>query len=401
MKLDEGQLSALDRLKNGSILVGGVGSGKSRTGLAYFYMKECGGSVPINQQGKFRPMTNPKDLVIITTAKKRDEKEWEIELSDFLLDEKNRDISVTIDSWQNLPKYTNIFNSFFIFDEQRLVGNGKWVRSFLRIAKNNHWILLSATPADKWEDLIPVFIANGFYKNRTEFRDRHMIMDYFSKYPRVRKYINTGRLLKLRESIYVDLDYEKKTVRNIENITVQYDKQKYDVIFRKRWNIYENRPIENISQVCYLLRKVVNSDPSRLEALEKIIADHPKVIVFYNFDYELDMLREMAKELDIYKAEWNGHIHQSVPVYDKWLYLVQYTAGAEGWNCVTTNTIVFFSQNYSYKTMIQAAGRIDRRNTTYRDLYYYHLKSSAPIDMAISRSLKSKKTFNEKRFLSI
>ena len=401
MMLDEGQLDALDRLKNGSILVGGVGSGKSRTGLAYYFMKECGGSLSINKKGHYRKMTDPKDLIIITTAKKRDEKEWEKELTDFILSKDDKTVSIKIDSWQNLPKYTNTFNSFFIFDEQRLVGNGKWVKSFLRIAKNNHWILLSATPADKWEDLIPVFIANGFYKNRTEFNEKHIIFDRFSKWPRVKKYINTGRLIKLRECIYVDMNYKKETIHNNINVFAGFNKDDYNTIFVKRWNIYDNAPIENISKVCYLLRRVVNSDPSRLEAVKDILRDHPKAIIFYNFDYELELLRDLAKEIGIHKAEWNGHIHQPVPTYDKWIYLVQYTAGAEGWNCITTNTIIFFSQNYSYKTMVQAAGRIDRRNTTYRDLYYYHIKSKSQIDMAISRSLKSKKTFNERTFLGI
>ena len=401
MRLDEGQLDALDRIKNGTILVGGVGSGKSRTGLAYYFMKECGGSVPINSKGRYHKMTNPKNLVIITTAKKRDEKEWEKELTDFLLFPFPESPSIKIDSWQNLPKYTNEFGSFFLFDEQRLVGNGKWVKSFLRIAKNNRWILLSATPADKWEDLIPVFIANGFYKNRTEFFSRHCIFDRYSKWPKVSKYINTGRLLKLREEIYINMDYQKLTQHNDIDVITDYDRQDYLMIFKNRWNIYENKPIENISQVCYLLRKVSNSDTSRIEAVKSILADHPKAIIFYNFDYELELLRDMAKEIGIYKAEWNGHIHQPVPDYDSWVYLVQYTAGAEGWNCITTNVIIFYSQNYSYKTMVQAAGRIDRRNTTFRDLYYYHLKTRSPIDIAITKALRSKKTFNEKKFIGL
>lgn len=401
MRLDEGQLDALDRIKNGSILVGGVGSGKSRTGLAYYFIKECGGSVVINQKGHYKAMSDPKDLIIITTAKKRDEQEWEKELTDFLLFPFPEKPRIKIDSWQNLPKYTNEFNSFFIFDEQRLVGRGKWVKCFLRIAKCNHWIMLSATPADRWDDLIPVFLAHGFYKNRTEFCDRHVIFDHRAKWPKVLRYINTGRLIKLREEIYVDMEYQRQTIHNEIEVPVSYDQKMYKVIFKQRWNIYDDCPIENISQVCYLVRKLVNSDPSRIDAVKCLIAEHPKTIIFYNFDYELEILRNIAKEMGITKAEWNGHIHQSVPNCSEWVYLVQYTAGAEGWNCITTNTIIFYSQNYSYKTMVQAAGRIDRRNTTFRDLYYYHIRSKSPIDIGIAKALRSKKNFNEKKFLGI
>lgn len=399
MELDDGQLEAINNLKNGSILVGKVGSGKSRTGLTYFFCKECGGKVCINQKGTYSPMTSPKDLYIITTAKKRDDLEWDRELIPFMLyPREEAPIKIVIDSWQNLPKYANTMNSFFIFDEQRLVSYGKWTKTFLRISKHNHWILLSATPADKWEDLAPIFIANGFYQNITEFRHKHCIYNPHVKWRQVSRYINQGRLRKLREMVYVDIEYSNDKVKHDEKVIVDFDRDLYKTTMKTRWNPFDNSPIENVSQFCYILRKIVNSDQSRIEAVKRIVFEHPRVIIFYNFDYELELLRAMAKELDIFKAEWNGHVHQSVPEKDQWLYLVQYTAGAEGWNCVTSNTVIFYSQNYSYKTMVQASGRIDRRNSPFKDLYFYHLVSRSTLDLAISKALVSKKQFNERSF---
>jgi hypothetical protein len=130
----------------------------------------------------------------------------------------------------------------------------------------------------------------------------------------------------------------------------------------------------------------------------EIFEKHPRIIVFYNFDYELDILKHIYYGENVEIAEWNGHAHQPVPKGEKWVYLVQYTAGCEGWNCITTDTIIFYSQNYSYKVMAQASGRIDRLNTPYTDLYYYHLKSRSGIDLAISRALTEKKKFNERKF---
>ena len=393
------QLDAVSRMRNGCILCGGVGSGKSRTSLAYYY-KEQGGVLGTKNYVR---MKNPKDLYIITTARKRDTLEWEGELSYFLLSTnpkvngyKNR---VIVDSWNNIQKYKNVADSFFIFDEQRVVGSGVWVKSFLKIAKSNDWILLSATPGDTWQDYIPVFIANGFYRNRTEFCNEHIIYSRFSKFPKIERYINTGRLIRLRDRILVDMDFKRETVAHHEDIIVQYDISKYKETMRNRWDPYNNEPITNASGLCYILRKIVNSDESRQMALMDILESRPRVIVFYNFDYELDILKGLHYGKDVQIAEWNGHAHQPIPTSKSWVYLVQYNAGCEGWNCIKTDTIVFYSQNYSYKVMAQAAGRIDRLNTPYTDLYYYHLKSRSGIDLAISKALKDKKKFNETRWV--
>ena len=391
VKLDDGQIKAINLMKNGCILCGGVGSGKSRTAIAYYYTKVCGGSLSDDV------FNNKKDLFIITTAKKRDTYEWEKELEPFGIETQ----SVTVDSWNNIKKYTNVMGAFFIFDEQRVVGYGAWTKAFLRITKLNEWVLLSATPGDTWMDYIPVFIANGFYKNKTEFVTRHVIYNRYTKFPKVDKYINTGRLLKLRQSILVNIDYIKNTRAHHFPVIVPYDKSLYDMVAKNRWDVFKNEPVQDISSLCYLLRKIVNSDSERIEEVKRIVEENPRTIIFYNFDYELELLREMAKEISYYCAEWNGHKHQPVPDnYEQWVYLVQYTAGAEGWNCIETNTIVFYSQNYSYKIMVQAAGRIDRRNTPYTDLYYYHIKSNSSIDSAIANALNRKKKFNERGFVA-
>ena len=372
------QQDAVDRLKNGSILCGGVGSGKSRTSLAYYYK-----------------VARTKDLYIITTARKRDTKEWEDEVEPFDLKRK-----VTIDSWNNIGKYKDTVGAFFIFDEQRVVGYGAWVKSFLKITRVNEWILLSATPGDTWQDYIPVFIANGFYRNKTEFAREHIIYSRFSKYPKIDRYVNEGKLLRLRRQILVTMDFKRKTVSHHEDVYVSYDIPLYKDVTRSRWDPYKNEPIPDASGLCYVWRKIVNTSEARQLALLEIFEKHPKLIVFYNFNYELDILKEMFGSYDgVQVAEWNGHKHESIPTGPSWAYLVQYTAGAEGWNCITTDTIVFYSQNYSYKIRQQAAGRIDRLNTPYTDLYYYHLKSRSGIDLAISKALKEKKKFNESKYV--
>lgn len=414
IELRECQLKALKNIKNGCILCGGVGSGKSRTSLSYFYIQNGGVlenpvSVTYNEvyhenDYSFEYVTMDdiriKDLYIITTATKRDTLEWEKEMIPFLLST-NKDNNlysnkVIVDSWNNIPKYVNVSNSFFIFDEQRVVGKGTWVDSFLKIAKKNDWILLSATPGDKWEDYIPVFIANGFYRNRTEFFKEHAVLD---RYYRPSRYFNIGRLIRLRNRILVDIDFKRNTVSHHEDVICDYDISAYKTLMKDRWNIFKDEPVKNISELCYALRRVSNEHPSRALAILEIFEKHPKAIIFYNFDFELDILKNLVYGSNVTIAEWNSHQHNPVPDTDSWVYLVQYTAGCEGWNCISTDTIIFYSQNYSYKVMEQARGRIDRMNTPFFDLYYYHLKCKSPIDLAISRAINNKKKFNESGFI--
>lgn len=398
IQLRDYQEQAIEQMRNGCILCGGVGSGKSRTAIAYFF-KECGGG----WKNGYSEMTTPKPLYIITTAKKRDSLEWEGELVPFLLTT-HPELSiyhnhvVVVDSWNNIGKYTDVSGAFFIFDEQRLVGSGAWVKAFYKIAKANNWILLSATPGDTWSDYIPVFVANGFYKNKTEFTREHCIYSRYTKYPKIDRYINTNRLIRLRDRILVDMDFKRQTVAHHEDVFVTYDVSTYKDLIRNRWDIWNERPFKTAAELCYAMRRLVNSSDSRQIAVMEIFEKHPKIIIFYNFDYEREILLNLYYGENVEIAEWSGHKHQPVPEGKSWVYLVQYTAGCEGWNCITTDTIIFYSQNYSYKVMAQASGRIDRLNTPYTDLYYYHLKSRSGIDLAISRALKEKKKFNERKF---
>lgn len=386
--LDDYQVKAVEMLKTGAILCGDTGSGKSMTALAYFHEKVCGG-----QTNPWKDRSINKKLYIITTALKRDTHEWDWELANFLLNE-----DTVIDSWNNIKKYADVKDAFFIFDEQRVVGYGAWSKTFINISKSNDWILLTATPGDQWSDYIPVFIANGFYRNKTDFVQQHIIWNRYC-FNKVDRYLNTGRLIFYRSKILVDMEYIKSTTQHHTFVTCRFNRSKYEMVVKDRWNPYDNCPIENPSQFCYLMRRVVNSDISRLEEIAKILERKPKLIIFYNFDYELEMLREFAKDVNILCKEWNGHKHEGVPETDRWLYLVQYNSGSEAWNCITTDAMIFYSQNYSYKMMKQASGRIDRRNTPYKDLYYWHLVSKSPIDNGIRNTLNKKKDFNERKFI--
>lgn len=393
VRLYDYQLEAVKRMKNGCILCGGVGSGKSRTSLSYYYIC-CGGDPEATKR-----MKKPVDLYVITTARKRDTLEWEGEFAPFCIGTDIYPTKAVVDSWNNIAKYKDVENAFFIFDEQRVVGYGAWTKSFLKIAKNNQWILLSATPGDTWMDYMPVFIANGFYRNKTDFVGQHVVYDWRTKnFPRIKQYLQTGKLIKHRKDILITMDFHRQTESHHEDVIVDYDKDAIKDIYKFRVNPETGEPIENASQFCYILRKIVNSDRSRQKALLDIMEEHPRAIIFYNFDYELEILKDTLVSTGIEVKEWNGHKHEDLPTGAAWAYLVNYGAGAEGWNCITTDTIIFYSQSYSYRTTHQASGRIDRLNTPFHDLYFYHMRSRCGIDLAITKALNTKQKFNESKF---
>jgi hypothetical protein len=415
------QEKALLKLRNGSILKGPVGSGKTITALTYY-----------------NDIETVERLIVITTAKKRDSGDWQAEAR--LLG-----LFPEVDSWHNIKSYENIEGAFFIFDEQRIVGSGAWVKSFLKITRKNQWVLLSATPGDTWMDYIPVFLAHSFYRSRTEFLREHVVFAPFVKYPKVERFTSTSKLARHLRDILVEMPYEKHTVRHEIDVYADYDRERYDQVWRKRWNYLENKPINHVSQLFSLIRRAVNTSSSRVERIRELLTKHPRMIIFYNFDYELEILRALsadasssagpvpstteptwppwetgptggssgsttatAEEAGITSpnsissfavAEWNGHKHESIPDTDSWVYLVQYAAGAEGWNCTETDTVVFYSLSYSYRQTEQAKGRIDRLDTPFTDLWYYVVRSAAPIDRAIAETLSRKENFNELKWL--
>jgi hypothetical protein len=382
VELHPHQTEAVGKLASGKILRGDVGTGKSLVAVAYYMKVEA-----------------DTDVYVITTAKKRDSLDWEREFAKFGV---GRELDgttagrLTVDSWNNLSRYRNVENAFFILDEQRLVGSGGWSQEFLRLAKRNRWILLTATPGDTWLDYISVFVANGFYKNRTEFKRDHVVYSPYSKFPKVDHYTGVGKLVRLRNQLLVEMPYERKTIRNNIILPVDYDKPKFDKCWKDRWNPFQNKPARNIAEMFLVLRRITSTSPSRLDTVRTLLKTHPRLIVFYNFDYELEMLRKLCGEVAV--SEWNGHNHQAIPETDSWVYLVQWAAGAEGWNCVSTNAMVFYSLTYSYKMWHQGHGRIDRLNTPHIGLFYYTLMSNSFIDRAIKKALDSKKSFNEKKF---
>lgn len=376
MQLFQHQIDALKRIKSGSILNGGVGSGKTLTSLVFY-----------------KQNFSDRRLFVITTAKKRDTGDWEE-------DALKAGVEITkVDSWNNITNYLHVDDAFFIFDEQRVVGYSTWGRAFIHIAKRNKWILLTATPGDTWLEYMPVFIANGFYRNKTDFIDQHVEYDQWVKYPKVKQYHNVGLLMRNRNMILVPMHFERKTKRHREYIKSSYDEKSYDRIMKERWNIFEDKPIESGPELTTSIRRLVASDLDRQFNARFLMDIHDKIIVFYNFNYERDIIINIANSLNREYSEWNGHNHDPLPDTDKWIYIVQYTAGAEGWNCITTNVILFYSLNYSYKIVEQAEGRIDRLNTKHVDLEYYFLTSDSQIDKDIFKAIKTKQKFNESAWL--
>ena len=398
------QIQAVRQLQNGSILAGGVGSGKTLTSLAWYLTSVCN-AASFKKGGSLakKKVKGSPTLYVITTAKKRDSLEWEEEAARLGLSTDPAcsftGSSIVVDSWNNIGKYSDREQAVFFFDEQRASGSGRWVKEFLKITRKNTWLLLSATPGDVWMDYLPVFMAHGFFRTRTEFMEDHVIFDRFAKYPKVKRYIGEAKLQRLRRSILVEMPVERHTTRERETVYCDYDRDLYKWVVKNRMDPWTEEPLRDAGGVCRILRKVVSDNDWRSEQAKRILSSNERVIVFYNYNYELDRILAVAESLGLPTAQWNGHRHDAIPAEPRWVYICQYTSAAEGWNCTSTDTVLFWSLNYSWRVTEQCEGRIDRLNTPYSRLRYYFLESHSSIDEAVRRSLSSKKVFNERAFV--
>ena len=398
------QIQAVRQLQNGSILAGGVGSGKTLTSLAWYLTSVCN-AASFEKGGSLakKKVEGSPTLYVITTAKKRDSLEWEEEAARLGLSTDPAcsftGSSIVVDSWNNIGKSSDREHAVFFFDEQRASGSGRWVKEFLKITKKNTWLLLSATPGDVWMDYLPVFMAHGFFRTRTEFMEDHVIFDRFAKYPKVKRYIGEAKLQRLRRSILVEMPVERHTTRERETVYCDYDRDLYKWVVKNRMDPWTEEPLRDAGGVCRILRKVVSDNDWRSEQAKRILSSNERVIVFYNYNYELDRILAVAESLGLPTAQWNGHRHDAIPAESRWVYICQYTSAAEGWNCTSTDTVLFWSLNYSWRVTEQCEGRIDRLNTPYSRLKYYFLESHSSIDEAVRRSLSSKKVFNERAFV--
>lgn len=390
IELREHQKDALREMHNGCVLYGGTGSGKGYTALHYYIQNE-----------------SPKKLVVITTARKRNDRDWEREAESLKIftDERfsSKHGEIEVESWNNIGKYADLKDCFFIFDEQRAVGRGKWAKTFIKIAKKNNWVLLSATPGDTWMDYVPLFVANGMFKDRTDFQRKHVIFRPYLKYPVVDRYINETKLEMLRNYILVEMPYDRLTTRHQNWIEVGHNQEFMDLVWNNRWNPLEDEPIRDPAELFRTMRKVSNIHTSRSAEVLKALKKHNRLIVWYNFDYELELLRRLPASTTLGTLvpilEYNGHKKDPLPPEGPMIYLVQYVAGAEAWNCTTVNAMVFYSLTYSWRNFHQAQGRIDRMDNTYMDLYYYMLVSKTKIDSKIQEALERKEDFNEREFI--
>lgn len=398
------QIQAVRQLQNGSILAGGVGSGKTLTSLAWYLTSVCN-AASFKKGGSLakKKVKGSPTLYVITTAKKRDSLEWEEEAARLGLSTDPAcsftGSSIVVDSWNNIGKYSDREHAVFFFDEQRASGSGRWVKEFLKITRKNTWLLLSATPGDVWMDYLPVFMAHGFFRTRTEFMEDHVIFDRFAKYPKVKRYIGEAKLQRLRRSILVEMPVERHTTRERETVYCDYDRDLYKWVVKNRMDPWTEEPLRDAGGVCRILRKVVSDNDWRSEQAKRILSSNERVIVFYNYNYELDRILAVAESLGLPTAQWNGRRHDAIPAEPRWVYICQYTSAAEGWNCTSTDTVLFWSLNYSWRVTEQCEGRIDRLNTPYSRLRYYFLESHSSIDEAVRRSLSSKKVFNERAFV--
>lgn len=358
----------------------------------------------------------PLDLIIIAPAVKVKEGGWDREIK-FVFNELGLEMpKYEVVSYSKLKKYV-AKKGHYIFDECHYIKNSTSLRG--KISKElvkkyaTCFSLLSATPASKWEEWCNYFILWGICKNKTEFYKRYVVMGrqrYGSiEFNTVVGYQNT-ELLKEHIKRRTSKKYTVNDMVEMPDLIEQYIEFKCSSEYKKIKNdrIMESNgsiiKLDTISKLYSTLRQQANIT-DKLEYLEYIINSNEEdnVLIFYNFNYEKDMIINYLKSKKI-KVDYiingvtkNYPIKENFELINNTVTLVQIQAGGTGIELTYINKVVYFSPTYSYQDYIQSIGRA-YRNGQENKVLVYKFKVLNSIETDIWECLERKEDFNERLY---
>lgn len=312
------------------------------------------------------------------------------------------------------PELKNVHFDTLMLDESSLIQNDTAKRTkFILSLKTDNVILLSGTPTGgKYENLWSQLHLLGWNIPKSTYNST--FVDYRMqdvgggmKIPIVTGYKNIGRLKrKMREygCNFLKTDdvftLPPQTFTDVK-ISATADYKKF---CKNKVVELENKTLigdTTLTELLYCRQLCGAYNPEKLAALSDLLqSSNDRFIVFYNFNDELDAIRELCKQLKRPVSEINGHTKTTTAFekYDNAVLLGQYQSASMGLNLQAANKIIYFTPPLSSELYEQSKKRTHRIGQE-KPCFYYRLICKNSVEVDIYETLEKRQNYTEKLFL--
>lgn len=280
-------------------------------------------------------------------------------------------------------------------------------KALYHVAKNaSFFIGLSGTPMPNgWIDFANYSKIFGFTKGITEFKKKYCDIQTYKGFPEIVGYWRIPELEKQWRSIAKPLSRENATElpeRTFYNIKLKAPRIYFEYLVDRKNE--QGVLLDNPSKLAHALRQSLAKN--KIDRLDEILSStSDNVVVFYNYELELQLIKEMLakKHKDKMMFEQNGHKHE-IPPKEAWervhnsVTLAHYKSGATGVEMQYANITIYYSPTYSYAEYEQSKGRTHRNGQT-KKCIYYRFYSVGTIEKNIWECIAQKKDFSEKLWI--
>lgn len=265
---------------------------------------------------------------------------------------------------------------------------------------------LSATPLtnDVVMDGASYLIMNDDFPNKTQFMRQTGLEDKIGgPYNDLMIYDKRGRISEVLWEYYPKfLDLLSRVIYrpdvNLSNLdmpdveTTMHSLQFSDSLHADMISLakaYQKRMFDSITDYRMSIIERINSDEDRLDKMVEIVKDEKSVqpLIFYTHNVVKDSIVERLEKEDIeYQIVSGGNSFGEVDLQKNCPILVQYQSGSEGIEMKTSNTTIFYENQTSYRTLVQARGRNRRRGMKHQ-IHHHHLVSPVSFDLELFQRL--------------
>lgn len=324
----------------------------------------------------------------------------------------NSVIIINYDLVWRRPELLELKDFTLMLDESSCIKNEKSNRTkFILKLKPSNVILLSGTPTGgKYEELYSQCKLLGWKINKKAFWDtyvvtRKMDINGFS-IPIVVGYKNVDRLkAKLREygAVFMKTEEVLDLPEQLDNVIKVESTKEYKKFVKNRLIKIDGKELvgdTSLTKLLYQRQLASQYNSNKTTMLRDLLeSTNDRVIVFYNFNEELEKIEDMCIRMERPVSVVNGQ-RKDLKCYEKdqdSVTLIQYQAGAMGLNLQKANKIIYFSLPLSSELFEQSKKRIHRIGQK-NSCFYYYLITERSIEEKIYEVLGQRRDFTNKLF---